>query len=167
MAKKLVTLIFPLLFHIAVFAQSEYISVNSTKDFRLKSEENTPVLLQSLPFFDDFAYPYHKPLHSLWKDDDAYVNTAFAKNEITIGVASLDAMAGNGKLHENVSTTSTISDYLTSRPINLKTYELMYYSDKLYRHVGESFQLLDENYFLFDSEIRWCNCPRVSCCRRT
>lgn len=152
MAKKLVTLIFPLLFHIAVFAQSEYISVNSTKDFRLKSEENTPVLLKSLPFFDDFAYPYHTPLSTLWKDADVYVNTAFAKNEITIGVASLDAMAGNGKLHENVSTTSTISDYLTSRPINLKTYELMYYSDKLYRHVGESFQLLDENYFLFDSE---------------
>ena len=63
MAKKLVTLIFPLLFHIAVFAQSEYISVNSTKDFRLKSEENTPGLLKSLPFFDDFAYPYARIPH--------------------------------------------------------------------------------------------------------
>ncbi|MCQ2959736.1 MAG: T9SS type A sorting domain-containing protein [Bacteroidales bacterium] len=153
MRLKIFHCIFFLLLSFCSFSQYEEIIVNYSPDIQLKSQEDNFTELKSLPFFDDFAYPYTKPLPSLWQDDDAYVNSAFAKNVKTIGVASLDAMASNGKLHENVSTTASVSDYLTSLPINLKTYELIYSSDKLYRKDGEKFSLLDESYFLYDKKL--------------
>lgn len=130
-------------------SQAEDIEIVPNAFPQLKSSE-TPASLLSLPFFDDFAYPYSTPTRSLWNGDDVFVNSAFAKNVVTIGVATLDAMAANGKLHENASITAQISDYLTSLPINLKTYEHIYASDKLYKKSGSSYVLLDDTYFLFD-----------------
>lgn len=132
-------------------AQHEQIIENQHQTVFLKNTQQQQSL-KALPFFDDFAYPYSQPLPSLWQDDDAYVNSAFAKNVVTIGVATLDAMGSNGKLHENVSTTATISDYLTSLPINLKKYEHIYSSDKIYRKNGSNYELLDESYYLFNEE---------------
>lgn len=132
-------------------AQREQIVPYQQTNIHLKNAQ-TQQSLKSLPFFDDFAYPYSQPLSSLWQDSDAYVNSAFAKNVITIGVATLDAMSNSGKLHENVSTTATISDYLTSLPINLKDYQHIYSSDKIYRKNASNFELLDESYYLFNTE---------------
>ncbi len=138
---------------ILLYAQSEVLTVlSSCKENTLKSEEVATQNLKSLPFFDDFAYPYSKPLSSLWIDDKAFVNTGFAKNMPTIGVATLDAMDSNGKLYESVGTTASVADYLTSVPLNLKYYEKVYLSDKLYRKQGGSFVLLDDSYYIFDKE---------------
>lgn len=134
-------------------AQQEELSVLPTKNHSLLKTTQIPqTSINTLPFFDDFAYPYTKPLASLWADDDAFVNTAFAKNMPTIGVVSLDAMDGSGVLHENVGISPTISDYLTSQPINLKSYEPIYFSDKLYKKVAGTFSLLDDTYYMYDSE---------------
>lgn len=134
------------------YAQTEVLQPIIHSGLQLKAQTQTEQSLKSLPFFDDFAYPDTRPSPSMWQDDDAYVNRGFAKNVKTIGVVSLDAMASNGKLHENVATTARISDYLTSLPINLKNYELMYVSDKLYRKDGSSFVLLDDSFFLYDTK---------------
>ena len=136
-----------------LFAQETLQPLVSQQKTQLKSQTQAESLLKNLPFFDDFAYPDTRPSALMWQDDDAYVNRGFAKNVKTIGVVSLDAMASNGKLHENVATTARISDYLTSLPINLKNYELMYVSDKLYRKNGSSFVLLDDSYFLYDAKL--------------
>ncbi len=152
MRLKFSPLIVLLLCSFGVVAQSEYVDVVRFHDVQLKSQSTAESTLKILPFFDDFAYPYSKPLPSLWQDDDAFVNTAFAKNAKTIGVATLDAMDSNGKLHESVSTTPKISDYLTSLPINLKDYENIYSSDKLYRKDKNGFVLFDDTYFLYSHE---------------
>lgn len=149
--KRLFALCFCFVFAGSVFSQSEYVSVLPTKQVSLKAQ-NSNSTLKVLPFFDDFAYSYTVPLQTLWQDDDAYVNTAFAKNMITIGVASLDAMNRNGKLHESVGVSASVADYLTSVPINLKTYEKTYYSDKLYVKSNSTFNLLSDSYYLFDKE---------------
>ena len=134
-------------------AQQEDLVVLPTKNQSLLKSAQLPLIsLKALPFFDDFAYPYTKPLASLWADDDAFVNTAFAKNMPTIGVVSLDAMDASGALHESVGITPSISDYLTSQPINLKTYEPIYFSDKLYKKGAGTFSLLDDTYYMYDSE---------------
>ncbi|MCQ2609079.1 MAG: T9SS type A sorting domain-containing protein [Bacteroidales bacterium] len=134
-------------------AQSEVLlPISSCNGNTLKSEAVAASNLKSLPFFDDFAYPYSKPLPALWADDNAFVNTGFAKNMPTIGVATLDAMDANGKLYESVGTTASVADYLTSVPLNLKYYEKVYLSDKLYRKQGGSFALLDDTYYLYDAD---------------
>ena len=137
-----------------LFAQSEVLEYCTTKNISvLKSDNQLQTSLKTLPFFDDFAYSSRAPIVNLWEKSDVYVNSSFAKNYVTIGVATFDAMNSQGKLHSNVSTTAAISDVLTSLPINLKTYENVYASDKLYRNDGSKMVLLDENYYLYNDEI--------------
>ena len=137
-----------------VFAQSEVLEYCATKNISvLKSENQLQTSLKTLPFFDDFAYSSRAPIANLWEKSDVYVNSSFAKNYVTIGVATFDAMNSQGKLHDNVSTIAAISDVLTSLPINLKTFENVYASDKLYRNDGSKLVLLDENYYLYNDEI--------------
>lgn len=150
---RFVCFIFSILLSLFSYGQQEVLVPIIEKDITLKSyNTEEPVSLKTLPFFDDFAYPYSMPLPSLWQKSDAFVNNAFAKNMKTIGVVSLDAMGAEGKLHADVSTSARVSDYLTSQPINLKSYELVYASDKLYRKDGLSFVLLDDTYYIYDKE---------------
>ena len=153
--KKLIAcFVVPILLCQNVFAQSETLEYLATANVpMLKSVSQLQTSLKTLPFFDDFAYPFHSPIANLWEKSDVYVNSSFAKNYVTIGVATFDAMNNQGRLHSNVSTTATISDVLTSLPINLKTYENVYASDKLYRNDGSKLVLLDENYYLYNDEI--------------
>lgn len=134
------------------FSQVEAIEVFQQPQYIQKSSSVQKALI-TLPFFDDFAYPYTTPLPSLWQDSDAYVNRAFAKNTVTIGVASLDAMDKNGQLHANVNTSAKPADYITSRPINLKTYEIIYASDRIYHKEGVNLVLLSDSYYLYNDEI--------------
>lgn len=150
MKLKIFAILFLLLYSCGLHAQFEELSPLTGESYELKSQSKSLSSLKTLPFFDDFAYPYAKPISSLWEDGDVYVNSSFAKNLVTIGVASFDAMDSNGKLHENVSTTPRVSDFLTSLPINLKNYELVFASDKLYKKDGSSFTLLDDSYYLYD-----------------
>lgn len=85
-----------------------------------KTERNknasTPLLL---PFFDDFSNYTLYPDSALWDDNYAYINTQFAINPISIGVATLDALDENGNLHSNASSSQFPADTLTSKTIRL------------------------------------------------
>jgi len=76
----------------------------------------------SLPFLDDFSQNYIYPDNSLWKDIDAYVNSSFADNPISYGVATLDGLDYTGRPYNfSLPTSYGIADHLTSRKIDLTT----------------------------------------------
>lgn len=70
-----------------------------------------------LPFFDDFTYPGPYPDTTLWEDNDAFINTSFQLQPTNRGVATLDALDGNGQIHRGAGPFSFIADHLTSRMI--------------------------------------------------
>lgn len=72
-----------------------------------------------LPFFDDFSSTQVAPDPHLWTDQYVYINSGFAVNPVTIGVATLDALDANGALYSNATTSSFPADLLTSQCINL------------------------------------------------
>ena len=83
----------------------------------------------SLPFFDDFSEPFsrlHHP-HDLypsldrWIGNTVYVNNHMAINPLSQGVATFDGLDENGLAYGFGFTTPTLSDSLTSKPIDLST----------------------------------------------
>lgn len=75
-----------------------------------------------LPFVDDFSYGGVYPTDNLWADKDVFVNSQFARNPISIGVATFDGLDEYGQPYDK--TSSTIQggcDTLTSKYIRLKT----------------------------------------------
>lgn len=72
-----------------------------------------------LPFFDNFNQASYRPDSNLWIGDNVYVNKKFQLLPPDLGVATLDAMNGQGRLHDNASQFSFPADTLTSQPIRL------------------------------------------------
>ncbi len=76
----------------------------------------------SLPFLDDFSYYSTYPDQNKWADKQAFVNSTFPINPISIGVATLDGLKENGQPYDSISHSfSSIggADTLTSQPILL------------------------------------------------
>ena len=74
-----------------------------------------------LPFFDDFSGSIVRPDGELWQDIDVIVNRTYADTPPSIGVATFDALALDGKpypLGQN-NRNGAVRDYLTSVPLNL------------------------------------------------
>lgn len=72
-----------------------------------------------LPFFDDFSGRGTKPSLSRWTDEYAFINNSYTVDQVTIGVATLDAVDSKG----NLNGTGDIpfeSDFLSSVPVNLE-----------------------------------------------
>ncbi len=88
----------------------------ATHDLTTKSGVRADTL--ELPFFDDFARITVYPDQSKWMDYDAYINNQWAINPMSYGVASLDIADSLGVVR-GLSSAGEVSDYLTSRPINL------------------------------------------------
>ena len=90
-----------------------------------QNKKTTTVTPLNLPFFDDFSYAYKSPYPSdnNWIDSNTYVNTGFAINPITLGVATFDGLNKNGYpyLISAPVNYSQSADVLTSRNINLKS----------------------------------------------
>jgi len=72
-----------------------------------------------LPFFDDFTGSSCLPSPHLWTDNFAFINNSYSDRQITIGIATLDALDETGKLYERATPDGFEADHLTSRPINL------------------------------------------------
>ncbi len=72
-----------------------------------------------LPFFDDFSNYTGYPDTNKWADNQAFANVDYGVFPPTVGVATLDAIDGNGNLYAGVSTTHSSGDTLTSLPIRL------------------------------------------------
>lgn len=72
-----------------------------------------------LPFFDDFSGHSFIPSAKWWSDRYAFINNTYSNQQITIGMATLDALDEAGKLYEKASSEGFEADHLTSKPLNL------------------------------------------------
>ena len=64
----------------------------SAKYFEKYGAKTTTSDTLELPFFDDFSASHIYPDSSKWSDRYAYINNSCGKNQISIGVATLDAL---------------------------------------------------------------------------
>ena len=72
-----------------------------------------------LPFFDDFSEHSFTPAEKWWSDNYAFINNTYSDQQITVGMATLDALDSSGKLYETASSEGFEADHLTSLPLNL------------------------------------------------
>jgi len=73
----------------------------------------------TIPFFDDFSSLTIWPAKDKWADNYVYINSDFAKNSPTIGVATFDAIDESGALYPDAGPYQFEADQLTSQPIRL------------------------------------------------
>ena len=74
----------------------------------------------SLPFIDDFSQQHFYPDASKWIDNNVYINSNYAVNPISYGVATFDGLDSTGYPYNFlISTSYGIADYLTSKTIDL------------------------------------------------
>jgi len=72
-----------------------------------------------LPFFDDFSGRSYKPSSRLWSDDYAFINNTYSDQQVSLGMATLDALDESGSLYETNNSEGFEADKLTSQPLNL------------------------------------------------
>lgn len=116
---------FPLSY--TALAQEQVVPLTSNSGIQTYLYEHPEVLSRHsmvddtlvLPFVDDFSRPGIYPFDSLWADSNVYINTSFCDQPVTIGVATFDGLDKYGRPHDSLSGSDEISDYLTSRPIDM------------------------------------------------
>jgi hypothetical protein len=72
-----------------------------------------------LPFFDDFSGQSVFPDEGKWLDNFVFINNTYSDRQITMGIATFDALDNTGMLYKTASPTVFEADHLTSHPINL------------------------------------------------
>lgn len=82
-----------------------------------------------LPFWDDFSAPYnttqavptYQPDTNLWAEGSQHlrINEGTGNNPPTVGVVTFDGLDVLGRPYSNNETQASLSDSLTSKPINL------------------------------------------------
>lgn len=83
-----------------------------------KKRSNNKALL-TLPFKDDFSQQNIYPDTTLWEDFNVFVNSSFADNPVSYGVATFDGLDSTGNPYNfAVPTSYGPADTLTSKPIN-------------------------------------------------
>ena len=85
----------------------------------LKSTSAYDTVYVTLPFYDDFSTISVWPMPEKWADNYAFINTDYAKNPRTTGVATLDAIDENGAIYADAGSYPFDADKLTSQPIRL------------------------------------------------
>lgn len=75
-----------------------------------------------IPFIDDFSDSHIYPDAARWTDNNVFINSDFARNPISIGVATFDGLDAEGNAYDNSSpTVQGGTDTLTSKPVYLLT----------------------------------------------
>lgn len=101
-------------------------------DAYLRSEQTNARALGDtldLPFFDDFSEPFSRlrtnadlwPNPDRWIGNTVYINNHMAVNPISQGVATFDGLDERGRAYGFGTSLPTLSDSLTSKPLNLAT----------------------------------------------
>ena len=72
-----------------------------------------------LPFTDDFSKHLFFPDPMLWQDSAAFINTDYAVEAPSTGVATLDAIDAFGAIYPEAGAFAFPADYFTSQPIRL------------------------------------------------
>lgn len=99
-------------------SNSTLIKLSKNKqEFNAKS--STVVKSLELPFIDDFSGYSIYPDSSKWTDNSVLINSTYAINPPSIGVATFDALNNNGNVYENANENVFEADQLTSQEINL------------------------------------------------
>jgi hypothetical protein len=124
MNKKIIFFSLFSLFCFALSAQEYLTGLSSNPALNPKKNISTfthkQVTEVRLPFLDDFSYPNSiYPTDSLWQDRNAFVNSGYAINPPSVGVATLDAINDTGAVYPTATITPFIADYMTSLPIRL------------------------------------------------
>jgi hypothetical protein len=126
MLKRFLTILVFIYAFVVAYSQEKVVGLSDNpalqginqKSLKLKSAELPDTL--ELPFLDDFSgsqSPYPRP--EFWEDKDAFINSTYGYNPLSIGIATLDALDQNGQVYSNASESNFDADYLTSKPINL------------------------------------------------
>lgn len=89
--------------------------INNTNSFKGVSVSDTMVL----PVSDDFSGQTIYPDKKWWTDEFVFVNNTYSDRQITLGVATFDALNNFGRLYETASSSGFKADQLTSKPLNL------------------------------------------------
>ncbi len=109
-------------------------------EHRIKSPQQNKALL-SLPFIDDFSQQWVYPDTNLWEDFNVYINSDFADNPKSYGVATFDGLKPDGKPYNFIDATAHgIADYLTSKPIDLSNVTDSVYLSFYYQPQGNGNQ---------------------------
>ena len=87
--------------------------------YRNRMTMKTSVSAVTLPFYDDFSVISVYPSPLRWADTYVFINTDYAKNPPSIGVATLDALDESGALYSDAGPNPFDADKLTSLPIRL------------------------------------------------
>jgi hypothetical protein len=125
MVKKLILNITLLLLYTALSTGQEVVSGLQTNraiiNTREKKADHKGIAADTLelPFFDDFSESSFIPSSKWWSNDSAFINNTYSDKQITIGMATLDALDNTGKLYETANSEGFEADHLTSQPINL------------------------------------------------
>lgn len=93
------------------------IARSAMKETAKKSDVKAAAL--ELPFIDDFSGRSVFPDQDKWSDNYVYINNDYTKDQITLGVATFDAIGNYGRMYENASSSVFKGDELTSQQINL------------------------------------------------
>jgi len=72
-----------------------------------------------LPVTDDFSGQTIYPDNKWWLDDFVFINNTYSDRQITLGVATFDALNNKGRLYETASSSGFKADQLTSKPMYL------------------------------------------------
>lgn len=72
-----------------------------------------------LPVSDDFSGQSIYPDKKYWIDEFVFINNSYSDRQITLGVATFDALNNKGQLYETASSSGFQADQLTSKPLNL------------------------------------------------
>jgi len=98
--------------------QTNSIILNSSKPVKdIKGGAKTDP--SELPFFDDFSGRSIFPDEKRWSDNFVFINNTYSDKQITIGIATFDALNDAGRLYESASPSGFEADHLTSQPVNL------------------------------------------------
>jgi type IX secretion system substrate protein len=98
--------------------QSNYSITSVLKKQKNNKASATPDTLE-LPFFDDFSNQSVFPDNNKWQDNFVFINNTYSDQQITKGIATLDALDEFGRLYETASPSIFKADQLTSQPVNL------------------------------------------------
>ena len=74
-----------------------------------------------LPFLDDFSGYTGTPDSSRWSDAHVFVNRNYGIDPVSLGVATLDAIDGDGSIYPDaeIDPRTFVADLLTSQPLQL------------------------------------------------
>jgi len=73
----------------------------------------------NIPFLDDFSGRNNFPDPEKWTDNFVFINNTYSDHQITLGIATFDALDNTGHMYESATSSGFEADHLTSKPIDL------------------------------------------------